>query len=104
VIYIESSLPLFTSDNLYRNNTAFYGNVFASYAIRLALKVIDKGNKTIYDSLHKNHSLFTLFNEYPGIYMQKQLNFEALDHFNQTVTVMNERFLLVFIHYFYSIV
>lgn len=93
VIFIDTNLPYFSDNNVFKNNTAFYGPVFASYAIRLALKVIEpneKGNRIIFNSLHQNQTHFTLQKEFPGMNMQKQLNFEALDHFNQTVLTMNQ--------------
>ena len=93
VIYIDTNLPYFSANNFFKNNTAFYGPVFASYAIRLALRVIEfneKGNKTIFNSLHQNQTHFILQKEFPGMNMQKELNFEALDHYNQTVLTMNQ--------------
>lgn len=94
VIYSDTNMPFFTNDNYFQNNTASYGAIFASYAIRLALKVIQftaKGNKTIYNSLLQNQTFFTLQHEYPGMNLQKLLYFEALDHYNQTVNTMNGR-------------
>ena len=97
VICLDTNLPYFTDDNYYQNNTAFYGPIFASYAIRLALKVIqfsESGNKTIFNSLLQNQTYFILTNEFPGMDLQKQLNFVALDHYNQIVLTMNQGSLL----------
>ena len=57
------------------------------------MKVIhfnEKGNKTIYNSLHQNGTLYIITEEYPGINIRKQLDFVALDHYNQVVSSMNE--------------
>lgn len=92
VVYINSVLPYFSEDNYYKDNFASYGNVFASYAIRIGLTIYsqnDKENKIIFNSLQKNSSLYILKDEYPGMFMKKVLRFQALDHFNQTVTTKN---------------
>lgn len=79
----------FSDDNFCFNNSAFYGNIVASYAIRLSLKIISPSQKILYDSLKQNQILFNLAHELPGKNMKNILHFEALDHFNQTVKSVN---------------
>lgn len=103
VVYIDSVLPYFSEDNYYEDNSAPYGNIFASYAIRIGLTIYsqnDKENKIIFSSLQKNNSLYILKDEYPGMFMTKVLHFQALDHFNQTVTTKNSGLIIIILSLF----
>ena len=97
VIYNEKSIAKFLNNNICVNNSAFYGNVSASYGIRLSLKVLSilsNGKSQVeYDSIKENGKVFTLQHEFPGVNLQRILFFEALDHFNQTVLQMSGRFI-----------
>lgn len=89
VLYNVAVIANFSQDNFCFNNSAFYGNNVASYAIRLSLKIISPNQKILYDSLKQNQILFNLTHELPGKNMKNILHFEALDHFNQTVKSVN---------------
>ena len=77
------------SHNIFSNNVAPYGQNLASYAIRLALTIYSVNNMTvIYSSKTQNSSIYHMKNQNPGIYLKFLLKFEALDHYNQTTTFM----------------
>jgi len=100
-----------------RNNSALYGNDFATYPIRLVfssdvpsnlenLSEYDgicnysekfandsdnnnqSGYQTYYDS-QKCDEMFALKNETPGVVMNSILRFRLIDYYNQTVVTQN---------------
>ena len=103
------------SDNTLFNNTALYGNEFATYPVRLVLnsdlpstysdyKQYDtlcnysarfpnsfdnkSDYRTYYDSMNCSQK-FELLYEAPGIVMSSILRFKIVDQYNQTVVTQN---------------
>lgn len=87
-IFIENELPILDPSNIFQRNVAQYGLNVASFAIRLSLSVFSAHNSLLFDSKKQNSSIFVMKNEYPGTNLNVLLKFEALDHFNQTTSLL----------------
>lgn len=111
-------MPKIDEKNIFLNNLAYsYGNDFASYPIRLRFQAYYiNGNETknstenlmknkflkdsfegknvinIYNStLNETSSFFKLENISSGVKLDIILHFEAIDHFNQTSILIDDR-------------
>ena len=114
VIISLAKIAIFTEDNIFFNNTAIYGPNFASYVHSFGLTAyriinetnVPKGNSDslpkllsqnisnidfLYRSSENNMSLFQMINISSGSVIDVNFYFEALDHYNQTLMLMNGR-------------
>ena len=116
VIAISYKLPKFDTNNIFINNSAIYGPNFASYPVFFSLLAYKIPNITetldldastpmflqknltidvLYNSSAENRSLFSLHNVDSGSQMGVNFYIQVLDHFNQSMSLLNGRYVLL---------
>ena len=80
-IHFEKNLPSssFRFENIFMNNSAFYGPDFSSYPIRIRGQNIQKQYKII-----------------PGIEMTNAIEFDLIDHYDQIVYISYNTYYFLF--------